>query len=275
MDPAEALPSSVVTVFGDFLKDSGDWGVTLGANLAGSSGAVSYAGNSVWTVPSGFQFPNNAEGQMQFSAEDGPTFGVATLTCESTTGGRSDRNQAAFSSNPVTGALTYGQLRVGYGAVSMEFRVKGNAAATSENYRMACGLARFHALGAPYPQDDAICWRNLGAGGWHAVVSRGTDDGSGLWTVVSSEHDARLSASRWNTLGIEVSDDASKVDFIANGSVVRTFQRMGHSASMPDRTSQLKMNLYCGIMEGLGCTNAGSMYVDYASARMFLARSGR
>ena len=275
LDPANAMPPSVATVFGDFLKDSGDWGVSLGTNAANSSGAVSYAVNSIWTIPSGALFPNNAEGQMQFSAEDGPTFGVATLTCQSTTAGRLDRNQAAFSSNPVTGALTYGQLRVGYGAISMEFRVKGNAAAITENYRMACGIGRFHAIGAPFTQDDAICWRNLGAGRWQAVVSRGQDDGSGSWSVVSHVHPANIDASRWNTFGIEVNDDASMIEFIANGSVVKTFHRSEHALAMPDQTSQLKMNLYCGIMEGTGCTNAGSMEVDYASARIRLARGGR
>lgn len=271
-DASDGLGPSVATMFGDFVKDSGDWGLSFGTNAASTSGSVSYAGNSLWVGPSNVNFANNAEGQMQFSAEGGPTWGVATLVCADTLGGRRDRNQAAFTSNPVTGALTYGQVRIGYGSVSMEFRVKGNAAAVNENYRMVCGLARLHALGASFPQDDGVCWRKFGSSQWDAVVSRGYDDGAGSHQTVETVHRHSALASEWQTLGIEISEDARRVDFLIDRVLVRTFNRSEFPQSMPDSTSTYKMNFYCGIMEGTGCTNEGRMEVDYAAARMRLRR---
>jgi hypothetical protein len=274
-DPADGMTPAVATIFGDFVKDAGDWGLSFGSNAASTSGSVSYAGNSLWVGPTNLNFSSNAEGQMQFSANGGPTWGVATLVCADSGGGRRDRNQAAFTSNPVTGALTYGQFRIGYGSVSMEFRVKGNAAAVNENYRMVCGLARVHALGASFPQDDAVCWRKFASGQWEAVVSRGYDNGSGSHETIETAHRHPLSAGEFQTLGIEISDDAGRIDFLANGAVVKTFHRSEYPNSMPDSTSVYKMNFYCGIMEGTGCTTEGRMEVDYASARIRLRRGGR
>lgn len=272
-------PRLCMTMFGDFIKDSGDWGTVIGRGASGTSGTITYANNSIWTNPSDTVPPvvatDNASTFMILDAAGGPTFGVATLSPISTTSTRATGNQAAFSNNTTgTNITTYGQLMAGYGRMYMESRVKCNAAAAvAAQYRVATGFARWHALAADPNNDDAITWVQRLDNKWSCLVSRSVDDGLGSYTTNSYQFDTSIPCTNWNTLAVEVEDESKVIRFTANGKLVLTVKKSEYSNFVPTKNSQMKFNAYCGIMEGASVSTQGEMYVDYSLFRYYIQRN--
>lgn len=272
-------PRLCMTMFGDFIKDSGDWGTVIGRGAVNTSGTITYANNSIWTNPSdtvgGVVAADNASTFMILDAASGPTFGVATLSPISTASGRLSGNQAAFSNNTTgTNIITYGQLMAGYGRMYMESRVKCNAAAAvAAQYRVATGFARWHGLTADPNNDDAITWVQRLDNKWSCLVSRSVDTGDGFYTTNSYQFDTDIPCTNWNTLAVEVEDESKVIRFTANGKLVLTVKKKDSPSFVPDRTSQMKFNAYCGIMEGGSAAAQGEMYVDYSLFRYYIQRN--
>ena len=268
-------PRLCMTMFGDFIKDSGDWGTVIGRGATNTSGTITYANNSFWTNPTNASVGSNASTFMILDAAGGPTVGVATLSPISTASGRLTGNQAAFSNNTTgTGTTTYGQLMAGYGRMYMESRVKCNAAAAvAAQYRVATGFARWHALPADPNNDDAITWVQKVNNKWSCLVSRSVDDGIGSYAQTSYQFDTDIPCTNWNTLAVEVEDESKVIRFTANGKLVFTVKKSEYSNFVPAKNSQMKFNAYCGIMEGGSAAAQGEMYVDYSLFRYYIQRN--